>query len=326
MVVLAAAATWLQGLVEIGGKHPVEAVVIAIVAGVAIRNLGLLPSILEPGVRKFQTPLILGIVLYGSSLNFGALMAHCPGILTTVVVTMLFGFSVIYVVGRVFGLPWKLSILLSVGTTICGGSAIAVTSPLVEAREEETSYAVTTIALWGLVAILVYPGVARMVSGVTDQGFGVFAGTAIHSTPQVIGAGMLYSEAAGKVATAVKLVRNCFMIPLAFAISILYARSQARSGEAHERHVDIGKAFPWYLFGFFVMAILGTKGFLTPTGLAYFSAWGKFLILMGMAGIGLSTRLASFRGIGIRPFVVGLIGSVVVAGVSILLIWSLGLS
>jgi len=325
MVVLAFVAGWGNKLVEIGGKHPLEAAVIAIVVGVLLRNLKLLPSMFDAGIKAFEKPLILGIILYGSTLNFSKLIGQGPKILVTILITMGLGFFAIYFLARVFRLPQRLSILLGVGTTICGGSAIAITSPLIEAREEETSYAVTTIALWGLVAIIVYPLVAKAIPAITDQAFGIFSGTAIHSTPQVIGAGFIFSEMAGKVATAVKLVRNCFMIPLAFVIAIWYTRSRTAERAGEGGKINVAKAFPWFLFGFFIMAILGTKGFFTSTGLGYFKSWGKFLILMGMAGIGMNTRLDSFKGIGIKPFIVGLIGAVIVAAVSVLLIWSLHL-
>ena len=325
MTVLALVAGRLHKLVEIGGKHPLEAAVVAIVAGVLLRNLKLLRPVFDPGIKAFEKPLIAGIILYGSTLNFSKLIGQGPRILATILVTMALGFFAIYFLARAFRLPRRLSILLGVGTTICGGSAIAITSPLIEAREEETSYAVTTIALWGLVAIVVYPLAARAIPAVTDQAFGIFSGTAIHSTPQVIGAGFIFSEAAGKMATAVKLVRNCFMIPLAFVIAIWYTRSRAAEGVGKSGKLNIAKAFPWFLFGFFIMAILGTKGFFTSTGLGHFKSWGKFLILMGMAGIGMNTRLDSFKGIGIKPFIVGFIGAAIVAAVSILLIWSLHL-
>jgi len=305
--------------------NPVEAAVVAIVLGVLLRNVGLLPKFLDPGIRAYEKPLIWGIILYGASLNFAKLAGEAPRIFVIVIATMLIGYGAIYFVGRAFRLPRKLSILLSVGTTICGGSAIAITSPLIEAEEQETSYAVTTIALWGLMAIIVYPLVARAMH-VSDPAFGVFAGTAIHSTPQVVGAGFIYSETAGNMATAVKLVRNCFMVPLAMLVAIWYTSARASSSRREGKHINWVKAFPWFLFGFFVMAALGTAGFFTPEGLAHFKKWARFLILMGMAGIGMSTRFASFRGIGIKPFIVGLIGSIIVAVVSIGFIIGLGLN
>lgn len=309
---------------------PVEAAIVAIIIGVLLRNLKLIPAVFDPGIKAFEKPLILGIILYGAALDFGKILAQGPAILITIVVTMTVGFVSIYLLGRAFKLPPRLAALLSVGTTICGGSAIAVTAPVIQAKEEETSYAITTIALWGMVAIVAYLLLAKIWC-VTDQAFGIFAGTAIHSTPQVAGAGFIFSEKAGQVAMAVKLVRNCFMVPMAFAMAFWYSRSKLSDTAAGGKKINVAKAFPWFLFGFFIMAILGSKnllakdGFFTAEGIAGFKAAAKFLILMGLAGIGLNTRLASFKGTGFKPFIVGLIGSVIVASVSITLIWSLGL-
>jgi uncharacterized integral membrane protein (TIGR00698 family) len=231
---------------------------------------------------------------------------------------MIVSFFVIYFLGKIFQLPTALALLLSVGTTICGGSAIAVTAPLIKAKEEETSYAIGTIALWGFVAILLYPKIAQALA-VTDVHFGVFAGTAIHSTPQVVGAGFIFSDLAGKTATAVKLVRNCFMVPLAFLIAIWYARI-VRGQENEGTRVNVVKAFPWFLFGYFLLAGLNTLGYFSAEGIRAFNAGGKFLILLGLAGIGLNTVFRSFKKVGLKPLLVGFFGAVVVAGCSILMI------
>ncbi|MGB3862164.1 MAG: putative sulfate exporter family transporter [Candidatus Aminicenantaceae bacterium] len=319
MLVVALIATSLSKLVEVGGKHPIEAVVIAIILGILLRNLGLVPKICIPGIKAFEKILILGIVLIGSSLNFKNFASQGLHILTIIVVTMTISFFVIYILGKVFKLPSALAILLAVGTTICGGSAIAVTAPLIKAKEEETSYAIGTIALWGLIAIIFYPKIAQLL-GVSDINFGVFAGTAIHSTPQVVGAGFIFSDLAGKTATAVKLVRNCFMVPLAFLIAVWYTRNVLMSRKSQETHINVAKAFPWFLFGYFIMAGMNTLGYITSEGVKAFNSAGRFLILVGLAGIGLNTVFSSFKKVGIKPLIVGLFGSLVVAGCSILMI------
>ncbi len=319
MLALGTAAIFLSKLVVIGGKNPIEAAVIAILLGILIRNLGILSSIFLPGIKSFEKILILGIVLIGASLNFQDIASQGPNMLAIILVTMIISFFVIYFLGKIFNLPTSLAILLSVGTTICGGSAIAVTAPLIKAKEEETSYAIGTIALWGLVAIILYPKIAQMLA-VTDMNFGVFAGTAIHSTPQVVGAGFIFSDQAGKTATAVKLVRNCFMVPLAFLIAVWYANSVLRSQRQEGTRVNVAKAFPWFLFGYFLMAGLNTQGYFSPEGVKAFSAAGRFMILLGLAGIGLNTVFSSFKKVGLKPLVVGFIGALVVAGCSIFLI------
>jgi uncharacterized integral membrane protein (TIGR00698 family) len=319
MLVVALIATSLSKLVEVGGKHPIEAVVIAIILGILLRNLGLVPKICLPGIKAFEKILILGIVLIGASLNFKNFSSQGLHMLAIIVVTMAVSFFIIYILGKVFKLPTALAVLLSVGTTICGGSAIAVTAPLIKAKEEETSYAIGTIALWGLIAIIFYPKIAQLL-GVTDVNFGVFAGTAIHSTPQVVGAGFIFSDLAGKTATAVKLVRNCFMVPLAFLIAVWYTRNVLTSRKSEGTHINVAKAFPWFLFGYFIMAGMNTLGYLTAEGVKAFNSGGRFLILLGLAGIGLNTVFSSFKTVGIKPLIVGFIGSLVVAGCSILMI------
>ncbi|MCB9030363.1 MAG: putative sulfate exporter family transporter [Deltaproteobacteria bacterium] len=312
MIVVAVISTYFSQLIEVGGKHPLEAAVIAIIIGVVLRNVKLLPETCEAGIKSFEKLLVLGIVLMGASLNFSTILSQGPKMLIIVLATMIVGFISIYLLSRMLKLSEKLSMLLAIGTTICGGTAIAVTAPLIKAKEEETSYAIGTIALWGLVAIILYPKVAQML-GVSDFAFGVFAGTAVHSTPQVVGAGFIFSELAGKTATAVKLVRNCFLAPMAFLITIWFAKTS----KTETSNIDFKKAFPWFLFGYFVMAWFHTKGFFTPEGVTAFTKAGKFLVLVGMVGVGLNTRLDAFKSVGLKPLVAGLVGSVLVAACSI---------
>jgi len=317
MLAVAAASLVLSNQVTAGGKHPLEATALAVVIGVLARNLGLVPRVFHPGIKTFEKFLIWGVVLIGATLNFGDFRSQGPRMLAIILTTMLVSYAIIYALGRLFKLPWSLSTLLAVGTTICGGSAIAVTAPLIHAREEETSYAIGTITLWGLAAILVYPKVAQML-GATDIRFGVFAGTAIHSTPQVVGAGFIFSDVAGKTATAIKLVRNCFMAPLAFLIAAWSARrSRATALAGNGGRINVAKAFPWFLFGYFVMAGLNTAGVFSKAAVDGLNGAGRFLITVSMAGIGLNTALGAFRKVGLKPLVVGLLGAIVVAGVSL---------
>jgi uncharacterized integral membrane protein (TIGR00698 family) len=309
----------LSKLIVAGGKHPVEATALAIVIGLLARNLGLVPTIFHAGIKNFEKPLIWGVILIGATLDFRTIGSQGVQMLLIILITMTVSYCVIYGLGRLFRLSPTLSTLLSVGTTICGGSAIAITSPLIKAKEQETSYAIGTIALWGLGAILFYPQIARAL-GVGDIAFGVFAGTAIHSTPQVIGAGFIFSDLAGKTATAVKLVRNCFMAPLAFLIAAWFTRTYLQAAAREKKKVNWAKAFPWFLFGYFVMAGLNTAGYFSAKGISGLTWLGRSLIIIAMAGIGLGTIFSAFREVGLKPLVVGLLGAMVVAACSILMI------
>ncbi|MCB0331615.1 MAG: putative sulfate exporter family transporter [Bdellovibrionales bacterium] len=302
-------------LLEVGGKNPLEAAVIAIVLGVTLRNTGAIPLVFEKGVKAFEKPLALGIVLLGSALNYYDFFGKGLSLIVIVLGTMGVGLFSIVVFSRLLKLPRKLSLLLALGTTICGGTAIAIVAPLMKADEEETSYAIGVIALWGLLALLLYPAIARLL-GIPDEVFGVFAGTAIHSTPQVVGAGFMYSDAAGTTATAVKLLRNCLIAPAAFGIAIWFAKETASAGEK----ISTRKIVPWFLFGYFLLAFLSSEGILSKELSANFTSLGKFFVLVGMAGVGCNTRLSAFKSLGLKPLLVGFVGAVVVAITSIALI------
>jgi uncharacterized integral membrane protein (TIGR00698 family) len=309
----------LSSLVVAGGKHPLEATALAVIIGLLARNLGLVPALFFPGIKQFEKPLIWGVILIGATLNFKDIGSQGLRMLVIILATMTISYFTIYGLGRLFNLSPTLSTLLSVGTTICGGSAIAVTAPLIRAKEEETCYAIGTITLWGLAAILLYPPIARSV-GVGDVAFGVFAGTAIHATPQVVGAGFIFSDLAGKTATAVKLVRNCFMAPLAFLIGAWFTRTYLRAAAQEKRKVNWSKAFPWFLFGYFVLAGLNTAGYFSAKGVGGLTWLGRFLIVVAMAGIGINTDFSAFKSVGLKPLVVGFLGALAVAACSILMI------
>ena len=319
MAAIGVISIFLSKLIVAGGKHPVEATATAIVIGLLVRNLGLVPDVFQAGIKNFEKLLIGGIILIGATLDFRTIGSQGPRMLIIILVTMTVSYFVIYALGRLFRLSPTLSTLLSVGTTICGGSAIAITAPLIKAKEEETSYAIGTIALWGLGAILFYPQIARAL-GASDIAFGVFAGTAIHSTPQVVGAGFIFSDLAGKTATAVKLVRNCFMAPLAFLIAAWFTRTYIQAAAREKRRVNWAKAFPWFLFGYFVMAGLNTADYFSAKGIDGLSWLGRSLIVVAMAGIGLNTAFSAFKKVGLKPLTVGLFGALVVAACSILMI------
>lgn len=316
MTVIALCSLFISKLVTVGGKEPLEPAIVAILIGMLLRARCSVPLSCETGVKKSEHVLIAGIVLMGAELDFMRLLEQGAAILTVIVATMLAGIAAIYGLGRLLRLPRALALLLSVGTTICGGTAIAIVAPILRAPEDETSYAIGTISLWGLAAILIYPLAAQHL-GVSEVNFGVFAGTAIHSTPQVVGAGFIYSEVAGHTATAVKLVRNCFIAPLVLAIALSSRHAAtATAGVAGASTPSLRAVFPWFLFGFFFLAGLNSAGWVNGELAAVLGKGGKQFMLIGMAGVGLNTNLRALRVIGLRPLLVGLIGSLVVALVS----------
>ena len=313
MAAVAYVSKWISRLVVVHGTHPLEAIVVGVVLGAIARNAGLIPKTWEACLKKFETPLLWGIVLLGAGFSI-KLARELPLSLVVILVTMLMGFWFVYLLGRKVGLPAKLSILLAVGTTICGGTAIAITSPLIKAKGEETSYAVSTIVIAAFILLITLP-ILGNAFGLSQTAFGVWAGTSVHNTPQTIGTGCIFGEKAGQVATMVKLTRNMFMILVALIVSVWFGAKEAAEGRVGRRAVL--KAFPWFLFGYVAVAICAVRGYFSPEGMSFFKSAGKFLILMGMVGIGFCTDFRHIRKFGARPLLVGILGAVVVTLISL---------
>ena len=316
MALIAILSKWISKLVVINGTNPFEAMMVGIIIGAVARNAGLFPKKWEQYLKKFETPLLWGIMLLGAGFSI-KVASELPLSLIVIFTTMLAGFFFIYFLGRKMGLPDKLSALLAVGTTICGGSAIAITSPLIKANEEETSYSVSTIVIAAFVLLITLPFLGNLL-GLNQTAFGIWAGTAVHNTPQTIGTGYIFGEEAGQVATIIKLTRNMFMILVAVLVSIWFGTKEAKEGKLGKK--AILKAFPWVLFAYIGMAVCAVKGFFSPEGIIFFKAAGKFLILMGMVGIGFGTNFRDIKRLGAKPLIVGIVGAIVVTGFSLMMV------
>jgi len=191
--------------------------------------------------------------------------------------------------------------------------------PIIESREEEIAFAVTTIFLFNVLAVVIYPLLGHGFV-LSDRVFGIWAGTAIHDTSSVLAASFAFSEPAGKVATVVKLARTLKLVPLALAFGLAHSYAQSRRGATGGVRVDLVKIFPWFILWFVVAALLNTAGLFSAPVVKGSSLAGKFLVIMVMAAVGLSADLKRMREIGLHPLYIGLAASVMIAIVSIALI------
>ena len=239
----------------------ISAAFIAIVAGVLIRNTVGFHGVFVPGNTLAVKKLLrLGIILLGIRLTFFQMAEDAVRALPIIVVCITLAIVLVHLLSLRLGLPARLATLISVGTSICGVSAIGATSPAIGADDEETSFAIGTITLFGLLAVVLYPLIGRHVLGMNDTCFGTWAGTAVNDTSQVMATGKVFSERAAEVAATVKLTRNLFMAPVIVLLSLLYARRTARGAEAHQkgRKAALKKAFPLFVLGFVAMAVFST--------------------------------------------------------------------
>jgi uncharacterized integral membrane protein (TIGR00698 family) len=311
----------------------ISEILVAVLLGLYLRNWIGLGERTKAGVQfSIQRILRFGIILLGLRLSLQDVAATGLTALILVSICITVALTLAYVLGRVFHIPPRLAALIGVGTAVCGNTAIVAVAPVLDATEEETSFAVATITLFGLLAVLVYPVIGHWLV-LSDRAFGLWAGTAVNDTSQVVAVGAIFSQAALNVATIVKLTRNTLMAPLIVLIGLVYSRGSKNTARASR--LELGKIIPGFVIGFLVMSLVRTVGValgflplnvadpggltLSAQTLTALDGISKFAILMALAAVGLNTDLASLRKIGLKPLIVG----TCVAGILALL--SLGL-
>jgi uncharacterized integral membrane protein (TIGR00698 family) len=332
-----------QGL---SGSSPVSGVPVAIVLGLLLRNLVPLPQALTPGL-KFATTTILraGIVLVGIRLSlFDVLKLGLAG-LPVVLAAIATGLTFVTWFNRRLGLPPRLGTLVAAGTSICGVTAIVSTAPAIDADEREVAYAIANVVAFGLFGMLAYPYLAHAVLGRSET-VGLFLGTAVHDTSQVVGAALTYNQLYAddvvlRTATVTKLTRNIFQAVVIPVLTWMHVRETGgrTSGKAPAGPVagSWAQYVPGFVLGFLAMAVVRSLGDATmgrsgmAFGLVAGADWTHLIGFVGdtlasrallgtaMAAVGLSTSVRVFRGVGYRPFAVGFAGSLAVGTVGMLM-------
>ena len=315
---VAAVAKLLENLEQAAGVHFIGASVIALFIGMFINSFYKPNAVTAPGIKFTSKKLLkVAIVLLGASLNITTVLKVGRFSLTVMVFTLATCFGVGYFVGKALGLNWKMSNLISAGTGICGGSAIAAIAPVIEATDLDVAYGMSATFLFDTVMIVVFPLLGRWL-GLSDAAFGLWAGTAVNDTSSVVATGYAFSEAAGDFATMVKLTRTLAIIPavLVFAAINLHLKKK-ESAQANGVKVRIRSIFPWFILAFLAMSLLTSLGLL-PAGLVSgLKTISKFLMVAALAAIGLNTNFKSLCRSGARPMLHGFIISTLVVLVAI---------
>jgi uncharacterized integral membrane protein (TIGR00698 family) len=332
-----------QGL---SGGSPLSGVPVAIVLGLLLRNLLRLPAALTPGLKFCVTTVLrLGIVLVGIRLSaFDVLKLGAAG-LPVVIAAIATGLAFVTWFNGKLGLPPRLGTLIAAGTSICGVTAIVSTAPAIEADEHEVAYAVANIVAFGLFGMLTYPYLAHALLQRSET-VGLFLGTAVHDTSQVVGAALTYRQMYAddivlRVATVTKLTRNLFLAAVIPFLTWRHLRSTGATASGRRR-MGWRALVPMFVIGFVAMAVVRTIGDATlqSAGAAFGvwngAAWARLTNQIGdfwasriflgtaMAAVGLNTSVAVFKGVGAKPFVVGLAGASVVGAVGMLMALLLG--
>ena len=320
-VAVAALACFIESLLPI---HVVGAAVIAMFIGMVINNFIRKTTFFASGI-KFTSKKILkfAIVLLGLSLNIKTILNVGKMSLAVMVFTLLTCFGGGYFIGRALGLNWKLSNLISAGTGICGGSAIAAIAPTIDADDTDVAYAMSATFLFDMAMIVLFPIMGHAL-GMSDQAFGIWAGTAVNDTSSVVATGYAFSEAAGDFATMVKLTRTLAIIPTVLTFALIQLRLKrkealAASGDAKEikAKFSIKKIFPWFILGFLAMALVASIFTIPAEIVSATKQTSKFLMVSALAAIGLNTSFSSMKRSGIRPMLHGFIISALVVIVAL---------
>jgi uncharacterized integral membrane protein (TIGR00698 family) len=252
------------------------------------------------------------IILLGFEMNLYNVIKVGSQSLVVMLFTLTAAFMTAYLVGRALKLQGNVAILIGVGTAICGGSAIAATAPVIKAEDKEIAYSISTIFLFNVAAVFIFPAIGHLVQ-MSDIGFGIWAGTAINDTSSVVAAGYSYSDAAGSLATIVKLTRTLMIIPITLFLAIYTHKKTAQN-----TNFALSKVFPWFVLGFIAASIISTTGLVPLETGKLLAQFGKFLIVMAMAAIGLNTNIKQLISNGIKPILLGLCCWIAVALTSII--------
>ncbi|HEY9278744.1 MAG TPA: YeiH family protein [Eoetvoesiella sp.] len=277
--------------------------VFGILLGLVIRNMVGVGPVFRPGLKIASTKVLQwSIVALGFGLSIQEVAKTGAESLPVTLITISVAFGSAYLLGKWLNISSRLKILIGVGTAICGGSAIAAVTPIIKPQEHETAFAISTIFLFNIVAVLAFPAFGHWLD-LSDAGFGMWAGTAINDTSSVVAAAYSYSREAGDYATIVKLTRATLIIPICLALVVFEAWRQRKQGQSVS---NLARIFPWFILWFLVASAVRSTGVIPESwgGTIHFMA--EFLIIVALTAIGLSSDLRHMLSAGIRPIFLGL--------------------
>lgn len=311
----------------LGLKFPlIGGAVFAILIGIIINNTIKLDSGFEFGINYSSNSILkLSIIFIGASLNISEIFIlgkqSVSIMLGTLSVALIMGF----ILGRLLKIGSVMTVLISVGTAICGGSAIAAVSGIVNAKKDQISFAISTIFLYNIIAVIIFPFIGHLLN-MGQLGFGIFAGTAVNDTSSVVATASVYGNKALEVATITKLARTTMIVPICLILVFIVSVYNKNKGNSRSGNYSFTKTFPWFILWFLAMSLFSTVILRFPDLPAFivgipktFSFLGKLMIVMALAGVGLGTDIKTFKIVGYKPVLLGFLLWIIVVFTSILL-------
>jgi len=309
-------------------KSPISTAMIAIIMGIVFGNIFKIREGFLLGLDFTQKYILkLGIICLGIQLKPFEFLKFGSVAIPLIIVCIISVLIVIKLLIKKLKISTKMAYLISIGSTVCGTTAIIATAPVINANKGEVAYAIANMTVFGIISMLVYPYFANIYFGGDPLYVGLFLGTAIHETSQVAAAGLIYDQQFNSpetlnIATVTKLIRNTFLIIMIPLFAFLYNRRKTKT-----KNYSLLDIFPYFVLGFIGFIIfrnIGDQIFLTENSkyiwqnaVSNIKDSAKIFLSMAMAAVGLSTNLKDLKSMGYKPFIVGLVAMVTVGIVSI---------
>lgn len=318
------------------GRAHLEALVLAILLGAAIRTAWRPPTRLGPGISFTARELLeVAVVLLGATLDLPLLLQAGPVLLVGIAATVSAALATGYLAARMLGLSGSLATLVACGNAICGNSAIAAVAPVIGADGDDVAAAIAFTAVLGVLVVLILPPLGAVLQ-LSNYGYGVVAGLTVYAVPQVIAATFPVSTLSGQVGTLVKLVRVLMLGPVVVALSLSRRMRSARvpggpsSAEGEEGVVGgrppLSRLVPWFIIGFLALALARAAGVIPPPAAAVAGRAATVLTILSMAALGLGVDVRVLAHVGGRVTVAAVCALAMLMGISLLLVRALALS
>lgn len=285
------------------------------------------PAWIKPALKFTSKKILKGaIILLGASLSVNTIMSVGKRTFLVMIFTFAMCFGAGNLLRKCFGLNWKLGNLISAGTGICGGSAVAAIAPVIDADDKDVAFAMSSTFLFDMVMVALYPLMGKALQ-MTDIAYGIWAGTSVNDTASVVASGYAFSEAAGDFATMVKLTRTIAIIPTVLVFAYIGTRIKQKELKAVNggQKVNMVKIIPWFIGGFLLLAILNSTGCIPAEVSGVMKGASKFLMVTALAAIGLGTSITDFKKAGLRPMFYGITIDTLVTLTALVVIWCMGL-
>src|SRR6202021_2163732 len=297
----------------------IEYVLWAILIGLVISNTLSIPKIFQSGIATYEFWLKLGIVLLGARFVLADVLKLGGISLALVVIEITLSLLLMTFLGRLFKLKPKLISLLAIGSAVCGVSAIIAAKGAIDADDEDSSFAIAAILALGALALFTFPAIAHSLH-MNDVSYGLWAGLGVDNTADATAAGALYSDAAGKVAVLAKTARHAMIGFVVLGYAIHWARKEHTEGVSNKA-AFLCRKFPKFVLGFLLISAIATAHVFSKDQLGSIATPSRWAFLLTFAGVGLRTNIRALGKQGWRPFAVGAVGEVVIAFLTLGLVY-----